>query len=467
MVTVAANAQINVAKKTSNIQQITLQLKQLPTANTKRLIIRKKLVLISQGLKIDPNNPELLYQQASIFYDIEKYQIASNIANKLVQQDRTNTKYRKLQKLIKRQLAKAKRTNAKLTKALKKNPQDIQTRLMLIENEIILHNHKKALAVAKAGLKIHPNNEDLLYKQMLTHLDVEQYQQAKKSLIKLSKTKSGTEKAKPFATAIERGAQKEPPKAVAITDRPAVKLATKPAITAPEKNFIALESYPTKVKDLNQTWLYNYLTYGHKTDFATYILGVDHIYRDHKNGFRYKAEMYPKINKNIYFHLAYGYANSTFFPRHYALFRSHFLLPKRCKLTLSGRYFKIVNENLWSYSVWLSKFFGNNWFSLRPTFYSAKTIRTSIYMIGIYRYYFNEPHHYISLHVGQGETPDLMDLSAEGFVLIRAWHAFVSYQVPVTKTFFLNIGGGFAREKYPTSLVRRKISALIGFKKLF
>jgi YaiO family outer membrane protein len=479
MITVGAYAQTNVPEKTSNVQQIILQLKQQPTANTRKAVIKKKLDLIKKGLAIDPNNSELLYQQALIFTDIERYQLALNITDKLLQQDSTNTKYLKLQKVIERQLAKIKQTNVKLSEILKQNPQDIQTRLMLIENEIILHNYKKALAITKEGLKLYPNSEDLLYQQMLIYIDMEQYRQAKKSLTKLSKTKSGMEKAQPLTAMVKREAQKmerRKPKhakpiplkkrAPSLTIGRSGRVSSLSAVS-PEKNFITFESYPTKVKDLNQTWFYNYLTYGHKTNFATYLLGVDHVHRGSQNGFRYRAEMYPKISKNVYFHLAYAYANTTLLARHYGLFRAHFLLPDRVEFILGGRYYRIVNQDLWSCSIWASKFFGKHWFALRPDFYSSSSTNVVAYITGIYRYYFNEPNHYISLSVGGGRTPDLLDLDATGFVIIHAWHAFVSYQAPVTKTFFLMVGGGFAREKFPTGLVRRKVSGLIGFKKLF
>jgi YaiO family outer membrane protein len=474
MITVGAYAQTNVPEKTPNVQQVILQLKQQPIANTRKAVVRKKLDLIKKGLKIDPNNSELLYQQALIFTDIERYQLALNITDKLLQQDSTNAKYLKLQKVIKRQLAKIKRTNVELTEALKKNPQDIQTRLMLIKNEITLHNYKKALATTKEGLKIHPNNKDLLYQQMLIYIDMERYRQAKKVLTKLSRTQLGMEKAKALTAMVERGAQKESRRKPTPLEKRAPFLAIDRtggvsllSPVSPEKNFITFESYPTRVQDLNQTWFYNYLTYGHKTNFATYLLGVDHIYRDGRNGFRYRAEMYPKISKNVYLHLGYAYGNTTLWARHYALFRAHFLLPSRFELVLGGRYYRIVREDLWSYSIWLSKFFGKHWFAVRPDFYSSSNTNTVVYVTGIYRYYFDEPNHYISLSVGGGKTPDLLDLDASGFVIIHAWHAFVSYQAPLTKTFFLIVGGGFTREQFPTGLVRRKASGLIGFKKLF
>ncbi len=473
--------------KPTSLQQVILQLEQQPTGNINKAIIKKKLSLINQGLKIDANNVELLYQKALIFADIERYKLGLNIVNKLLQQDSTNKKYLKLQKVLKQQLVKSEQVNLKLTENLKKNPQDLPTRLKLIESEITLHNYKNALKRAKTGLKLHPNNEALLYKQMLIYIDMEQYQQAKKSLTQLSKTKPGEAKAEPLATMINREAKKEaqkkpkpiikpakviapekpaqPTTPVVIYDRPFGTSAI--AITGPEKNFISFEGYPTSVRDLRQTWFYNYLSYGHKTDNVTYMLGVDHIYRDGDNGFRYRAELYPKLNKYLYFHFVYAYSNSFLFPKHYGLFRTYILLPQRFELSFGGRYYRITDNNLWAYSVWLSKFFGHNWFAIRPVLYSSDTTDTVLYLTGVYRYYFAEPNHYIALSAGRGETPDLLDLDASGFEIIHAWHAFASYQQPITKTFFVSVGAGYAREKFPKGLVRPKWSALVGFKKLF
>lgn len=467
----------NAMKQTiPNIQQITKRLKKLQNIDTNQTI-REKLTLTRQGLKIEPNNPILLYQQALVFFNINRYQLSFNITKKLINQTNKNdpeySKYLKLYKLAKYNLEKTKQTNIALTASLNKNPQDTETRLKLIKNEIMLNDYKKALSITKQGLTINPNNEDLLYQQTIIHLDLEQYAQAKKIQKKLSATKSGKKKAEFFSAIIESGLQKKSHDTQTATLTQTKKTHTTfvtpyiPQTTDEKNNFITLESYPSHVDDLNQLWFYNYLTYGHKTNFATYLLGIDHAYRENKNAFKYRAEMYPRISKNVYLHLLYAHANTDLFAHHDALLRSHFLLPHRWEITIGGRYYRITDKNLWSYSIWASKFIKKHWIALQPNFYKSKYTGTSIYLTGIYRYYFEEPNYFFSLSVGKGKTPDLLNLDAQGLEIIRAWHVFASCQKPVSKTIFILFGGGYTKEKYPSGSIRRKISALIGIKKVF
>lgn len=240
-----------------------------------------------------------------------------------------------------------------------------------------------------------------------------------------------------------------------------------------KKNFISIEEYPYSVNDADRNtyfWNDSGLTFGHKTDFGTFLLGIEHRYRANSapdiNGTRYRVEAYPIINKKLSFHLAYAYSNASVYPLHDALASAHVYLPSYLELSAGAHYYDIYGKPLWAYTPGLSKYYGKHWFSFQPVL-DITRYSFGLYYAGTYRYYIEEPNHYFALSGGGGKLIDLFDVTDTRLKLYKAWHVFSSYQFPLQKNVFTGLGAGFIKENYPSGLVRRKLMGLLSLKVFF
>ncbi len=443
----------------------------IPQPKSKQTI-KEQLDSIKQKLKKDQKNKELLYQKSLLLISIDRYQSAVNILKKINKPK--NKEYTKIIIKLENVIKKQKKKIEKAQSALKKDPENIGKRLELIHMQTTINKFHDALIVIKQGLILSPNNELLMIEKLLIEIDIGEYIYAKRTLDKVLKKYPNNSIANNLKVLIYAGAKEMKKEKVRKKEKNLVEdfdLMLNQKLSGESKkrkNFIGYESYPTDVTD-SGTWLYDSLYYGRITDNNTYILRLNHATRVGKTGFQYNVQMYPKFGKHLYLHASYSYSDSTLFPRHQVFLRAHLLLPKNIDVIVGGQYYKIVDLNLYAYYLWVSKYFGEReWFGVKPIIFQAQNGDTVVYTIAAFRYYFAFPNTYLSVSAGAGEAPDLLDLSAAGFVFIKMWHIFADYQWPIyKKDLYLHLGLGYMDETFPNNKKRKKIIFFVALKGLF
>jgi YaiO family outer membrane protein len=233
------------------------------------------------------------------------------------------------------------------------------------------------------------------------------------------------------------------------------------------KNLLQVETYPAFASDRDHPWFYNNYTYGRLTDYGDYFISANQAMRNGLTGYQYVLSAYPKINKHFYAFAEYAYSSSSLYPQDKAGLRAHWLLSKDSELATGGQYYLIQSNELWSYTVWLSKTMGKNEFSLRPLFYYSEQSKNILYMSVKYTYHLDEEKNYFVFSYGIGKTPDLLDLNANGFVIVNQSDYFGTYHFNIKNKAHLYFGAGYVRQAYPTGLVRKIPTLLYGLQAYF
>lgn len=306
-----------------------------------------------------------------------------------------------------------------------------------------------------AGLKQAPNDPDILYYAAWLAIDQELYGKANELLAKLPPA----ELANPRVQKLQR----------VVTEHKAINKADLSADWVDKvepskiyKNFMQVETYPAFASDRQHPWFYNDYTYGRITDHGSFYASVNQAMRNNITGYQYVASGYPKVNDYLYFFAEYGYSDSSLYPQDKATLRANVVLPEGVEIGPGAQYYLIQRQELWSYTVWLSKTFGNNWFAVKPLFFKRANQDAVLYMVLNYRYYFDDPNRFIALAFGTGKAPDLLDLNASGLIIVDQTDYFVSYHFAVKDNVFLYFGGGYVRQLYPTGLLRKIPTMLYG-----
>lgn len=454
--------------------------------------LKKRRDLIKAGLKQYPNDNALLYQQALYFLDIEYYQSALTILNKLIKKDKKNAnKYQKLKLTTETMIIKTRVSLSILLKKLHKNPKNVDLRLDIVNKQVQLHDYDNATKLVKSGLKLQPKNIKLLYQEALLEVDLEQYIIAEKTLqrlLELSPSDQGAlallsevKELKKTITPKEKKSKVKKQHQIVKKPREIVKIQyTKPSSirsneiyiasrypnqifktkSLDKKDFVKLIGTPVYISDRKQVWSYNSIIYNRATTSGSYLFYVNNRTRVREAGAQEGFEFFPFVTKNAYLDFGYDYSSSTLFPEHHGQLSVNILLPHNLQIQWGGQYYRIVRFNLWSQDTAIGNYFGNNWFELRSRIFAGKTFKGTLLLNTAFRHYYWNDNAYVELIAGGGNTPDLLDLSAAGFVIITTYFFYIKNEIPISKNAFFAIQFGYANEKFP-KFIRERYSTML------
>jgi len=165
----------------------------------------------------------------------------------------------------------------------------------------------------------------------------------------------------------------------------------------------------------------------------------EHLFSD--PSLQAELDFYPRLTKNSYLYLNYGYGIGSFFPQHRAGLEYFRGLPKGFEVSVGFRYMFWDNHFLFATGS-LSKYFGLNYVSFRPYIAIAGKAASNSYIL-TYRRYLILPDNYIFIMLGTGDSPDqpynlVNDYGKYNSTRIRTgwqirferilWHFSVGYQ---------------------------------------
>lgn len=198
-------------------------------------------------------------------------------------------------------------------------------------------------------------------------------------------------------------------------------------------------------------WQLLYLQYGRKTGFGTVIARMNYANRFEKKALQWEGDAYPKVGKNSYLYLNYGYSNFSIFPDQRAGLEWHRSLPRSFEGSLGGRLLHFQgSKRVIIYTGSIGKYMGSYWFSIRP-YVTPSADGTSISTHLMARRYFSDPENYVGLKIGAGRSPDerrLLLFGANQSANLKSLSAKVDYNHIFNGRWILSSGAGFAREEY-------------------
>lgn len=250
----------------------------------------------------------------------------------------------------------------------------------------------KALETAKQGLSDYPNDENFLFKISRILLKMGKSAEAQRRLLQLLNINPGHAGAKALLAQIKK---------IRIFNR------------------ITLgHSFEYFAKPYQYRWHMFNLDYQRKTPIGNIIASVrmaDVVY-DGENlfetgkAFQFALDAYPRISKNNYAYLSYGFSNQALFPKQRAGAEFYQKLPLAFEVSAGFRFLQFQNidetySNTWIYTGHVGKYIKNYWLSFRP-YLSPKSSGLSQSYYFIIRRYFNTADNYLGLQAGTGNSPD-------------------------------------------------------------
>lgn len=173
------------------------------------------------------------------------------------------------------------------------------------------------------------------------------------------------------------------------------------------KNWIRLDYYLDYFENSSgiDPWHMTSLSYGRKTAIGPVIARVNWAQRYGIQGLQYELDAYPKINKNNYGYLNFGYSDVSFFPTYRYGAEWYHKFPKNFEASLGMRALYFKTDQYYTITGSVGKYIGNYWLSLRAY---VTPDSTGTYVSGQFqaRRYFSDAQNYIGLKLNYGVSPD-------------------------------------------------------------
>lgn len=229
-----------------------------------------------------------------------------------------------------------------------------------------------------------------------------------------------------------------------------------PASDTP-KNEIGLSSDEAYVSDIKHYWTYSSLHYFRYGEYGNVGGRLNFANRLGGSALQYQIEANPKLPGSRFFqylHLSASQANDTqtLFPQYQYTVEPYFNLPVNFETSIGVSALRAVGVNIYTYTGTLAYYLGNYYFWLRPYHFVPKS---SDYFEVAARRYFSDSKSFVTLKLGIGKAPDLLDLAPlNQIVVLQQNLVSLSGQFPVYKNVYLQTGVGYLKQIFPSGRVR-------------
>jgi YaiO family outer membrane protein len=215
-------------------------------------------------------------------------------------------------------------------------------------------------------------------------------------------------------------------------------------------------------------WHWAYIQYKRKTKLGAIIGRVNYANRFGLNGYQVEMDFYPKLTKNSYAYINFGYSPGPLYPvfRLGADYNRKF--QRAFEASVGLRYLDFGSSNVIIYTGHIGKYLGNYWFSLRPYVVPGNS---NVSVSGIFqaRRYFDTAENYLGFQLGYGTSPDdrYRLLAGQNDLRLSGYNTKLTYNHLFNQKWILNISGAYAYEEYFTTLFRSKVTFDIAINYIF
>lgn len=238
---------------------------------------------------------------------------------------------------------------------------------------------------------------------------------------------------------------------------------------------------PNYVKDLDAWWNESSLFYIRHSRYGDVVVQANNAYRFGRWATQLELNVNPVLNKYVYFHFEYAYADNPFLFPKYRLGGEVFVsIPSFVDISLGGRHWHIADPYFNVFTASIGKETKNYWLLYRPYVFVPKrgsgtgqkvlaftpppAENSTLHTFKI-RKFFDDPDTWLDVTTGFGHSPDLNDLQNANFIVINNKFVVLSAQIPICKhTLDLGLFADYQRQVYPTRLLREIMGAGFGIK---
>lgn len=314
-----------------------------------------------------------------------------------------------------------------LQAVLSRWPENLDAFNALTDCEMWSEQFYAALEVADRGLKIFPNDEDLLYKRASILNNLKKQEEAVITLNKLLTINPSHEKGNSLLKAIEIAGMK----------------------------YTAGVSYSVDLFDRTfDPAHYGALQLGRTNSWGSSIVRLNWAHRFETDGWQPEIDLYPRIANGIYAYLNYGYSDTDLFPEHRIGGEIFTKLPASFEASAGMRYLYFDGDtkvNIYTGSIgWYVK---DYWLSLRPFIIPDEETGTSVSASLSVRKFFSDADTYFGLSGGLGFSPDFRriqssaGLAADEIYLLRSQRVGVVFQKLLRPDFTMNFSVDLNRQE--------------------
>lgn len=186
-----------------------------------------------------------------------------------------------------------------------------------------------------------------------------------------------------------------------------------------------------------------FLEYQSKSNFGIVIPRVQLASRFGVQSWSGEVEFYPKFGKNNYFYGLLGFADGILFPFWRIAAEPFFVNSRNVELSLGWRYVDFGTLKIHSITGSGGRYWGNNYASARIIYTPFGDLGANISGVLSYKYFLNNPMHFIDIKAGYGVSPEseYLDFNLAGTIFTTAWRFSAGYQFWLEKAFLVRIMG--------------------------
>jgi YaiO family outer membrane protein len=244
-------------------------------------------------------------------------------------------------------------------------------------------HYTDALNVCTAGLKYHPQSQDLLLREAKILFASKKYPVADSVIQQLLKLNKNNSEARSLAVRIKEVSY---------------------------KNQVSLSyDYVYFDKQFADPWHLVSADYGRRTPIGIVTGRINYANRFQENAIQFEADAYPHISKTFYSYVELGYCGKSngVFPKWRGGASLYANLPKSFEGELGFRYLQFNGSPTWIYTGYIGKYYKSWLFGARtyitPSDYTS-TLSASYSLLATY--YFGSAEDLIGATIGYGISPD-------------------------------------------------------------
>lgn len=197
-------------------------------------------------------------------------------------------------------------------------------------------------------------------------------------------------------------------------------------------------------------WSMISLQYSRKTKFGTIIPKINLADKFGTNGIQAEIDIWPKISKNNYGYLNYGFSSSAVFPENRFGAEWYHNFPKAFEGSLGLRILDFGVESTEIYTASFGKYFSNNWASFRG-YMTPDTSGVSFSGAVQFRHYLGDPENYLNMKIGYGISPDdnrnLVNSELNSRLNLKTAMLRIEYNHIFKNIWIINVGGAISNEE--------------------
>ena len=175
-------------------------------------------------------------------------------------------------------------------------------------------------------------------------------------------------------------------------------------------NYISVSSAAEAFDRVYAPMLYGSVAYQRNTGVGAFIPKINYNDRFGIQGVQYELDLYPRISRELYAYLNYGYSDAEIFPAHQAAAEVYSSFGKALEASLGIRYLDFREQTARLLTGSFGMYRGNYYLNFRPYLSLFPDRKPGVSGSVLARRYLGSPQRYIGMRATYGFNPEIRQL---------------------------------------------------------